>query len=96
MEGREHFENVELQEVINKLQKYFDPKIEVETTCQNLKITAKVPINDLDSALQTITWPLGLHFKIQDKKSSLQNKKFIRILSVALFISCWKGHICAE
>ncbi|MBK6563851.1 MAG: FecR family protein [Saprospiraceae bacterium] len=68
MEGREHFENVELQEVINKLQKYFDPKIEVETTCQNLKITAKVPINDLDSALQTITWPLGLHFKIQDKK----------------------------
>jgi transmembrane sensor len=67
-EGREDFENVSLLEVVREIQKYFDYTIEVEKNCENLKINASVPVKDLDSALQTITWPLELKFKIQNNK----------------------------
>lgn len=60
--GREYFDDVALEEVANNIQKYFSEKIVIDPDIKSLRIRASIPVHDLDSALQNITWPLGLKY----------------------------------
>jgi transmembrane sensor len=60
--GRIHFDNISLEEAINVIQKYFTEKITFDQECKSKKITSEIPINNIDSALQILTWPLGLKY----------------------------------
>lgn len=62
--GREVFKNVTLKEVVSVLEKYFANKFILAPDIAGEMITADVPVSDLDSAIQHITWPLGLQYKI--------------------------------
>ena len=62
--GREIFQNITLQEAVIILEKYFANKIILAPDIAGEMITADVPVSNLDSAIQHITWPLGLQYKI--------------------------------
>lgn len=60
--GREYFEDVPLVKVTVIMQKYFNEKIVLDSGINDLRFSGSIPVHDLDSALQNITWPLGLKY----------------------------------
>jgi len=60
--GREYFEDVPLVKVTATIQKYFKEKIVLDPDINALRLRGSIPVHDLDSALQNITWPLGLKY----------------------------------
>lgn len=69
--GRVQFNDVTLQEIILVLQNYFPYQIQLAGDVASEKITADVPLTNIDSALQNITWPLGLKYKIKEKQVTI-------------------------
>src|SRR5690606_30966399 len=65
--GRESFHNASLYEVVEVLQNYFPYQIKMDGDLATIKITADVSVTNLDSALQNITWPLELQYKVKEK-----------------------------
>ncbi|MFZ1703771.1 MAG: FecR domain-containing protein [Saprospiraceae bacterium] len=66
--GKKVFNDVPLHIAIAGIQKYFNQTIVLDDEYKNLRITAHVSIQHLDKALQTLTWPLGLQYKIEGEK----------------------------
>lgn len=67
LEGVYTFENQPLSEVIDEFERQFNVKISTSKDIKSLSYTGFFRNNSLDEASKSITWPLGLKYKITEK-----------------------------
>lgn len=65
IDGKFTFENQPLSEVIYELERQFDIKVDLEKGIDTMRYTGLFETGDLQKALELITWPLHLQFKVK-------------------------------
>lgn len=73
IDSESSFEDVPFREALNELERQYDVIVKIEDRKANQKYSGKFPNNDLNTALKSLTLPLGLTYRIEGKVIWLKN-----------------------
>lgn len=74
IKGSFTFENQPLQFVVEELERQYNIEVDLPSSTKDLKYTGLFELGNLEKALQLITWPLHLQYRIEDKKVYISPK----------------------